>query len=216
MSEVESNRDEFTSDPEREKRMDEWHDKKIKWMEAALGKQHDIVMHAIFPYAMGGGLDLYYYPNAVSPGTAIATMELSDLPGEGSSNSVFDTYELLMFTRHKLNLDDAKELNTPFGRAHTTINAILNCMAPYSADAELNPGDTCEFPAEMEIVGGKCLIFDAYGLKEERAEFGLLAIIEIHRKEMDFARKNGGAQLIQKLKQAKVYPYSDVDRPSVI
>jgi hypothetical protein len=36
-----------------------------------------MVMHAIIPYAIGGGLDLYYYPNGL-PGTAIATKELSE------------------------------------------------------------------------------------------------------------------------------------------
>jgi len=122
-----------------------------------------------------------------------------------------------MWLGHTLDLDQAKDDSTPFGRAHSNINRILNCIAPYSASATLNPNETCEFPAEMEYVGGKCLIFDAYnssGSVQARC-FGVLAIIEIHRSEMDFARSAGGSELIQRLKAAGHYPYSDLDRDPV-
>ena len=192
----------------------EWYERKTAIMVDVLGKEHDMVMHAIIPYAIGGGLDLYYFPNGIE-GTAIATKELCETPDQGSSNDVFGSYELVMFTRHTLSLDDAKNEATAFGRVHRSINAILNCIAPYSAQATLNPNDTCEFPEDMESLYGKCLIFDAYGLDAVQAEFGLMAIIEIHRSEMDFARKHGGGELIAKLKRAGYYPYSDLDRPAV-
>ena len=192
----------------------EWYEKKSALMVEILGAEHNIVMHALFPYALGGGLDLYYFPNAVD-GTAIATKELCETPGEGSSNDVFDTYELVMFTRHALSLDDANDISTPFGRAHHSINAILTCIARYSAQATLNPNETSEFPEDMEFMGGKCLIFDTYGCHKAHAEFGLLAIIEIHRSEMNFAREFGGGTLLTKLKNAGYYPFSELDRPAV-
>ncbi|MBE7466106.1 MAG: suppressor of fused domain protein [Planctomycetes bacterium] len=193
-----------------------WYERKSKLMEEILGREHGMVMHAIIPYAVGGGLDLYYYPHGV-PGTAIATKELSELPGQGSSNRVFSCYELAMFTRHALDLDQAKDASTAFGRAHGTINSVLNMIARYSATASLNPNETCEFPAEMEHVGGKCLIFDAYGAPKSvpARAFGLLAVIEVHRSEMEFARAQGGAALLQRLKDAGCYPYSDLDREPV-
>ncbi len=180
-----------------------------------LGSEHDTVMHAIIPYAIGGGLDLYYFPNGIT-GTAIATKELCELPDQGSTNDVFETYELVMFTRHPLSLENAKDESTPFGRIHKSINAILNHIAPYSAQATLNPHETCEFPTDMATVGGKCLIFDAYGFDGEHTEFGLLLVIEIHRSEMDYAREHGGEELLEKLKQAGHYPYSDMERPAVV
>jgi hypothetical protein len=194
-----------------------WYDRKEALMESMLGKEHNMVMHAIIPYAVGGGLDLYYYPNGV-PGTAIATKELSELPGEGASNRVFRCYELVMFTKHPLDLDAAKDETTAFGRAHMTINAILNRMARYSGQATLNPNETCEFPANMPQVGGRCLIFDGYPSypKDEPAEFGLLAVIEVFRSEMGYARKNGGASLLNRLKAEGHYPYSDLDREPVV
>jgi hypothetical protein len=204
----------FMTEDHDEKLAQEWYDKKTAMMVDVLGEEHGIVMHALIPYAIGGGLDLYYFPNGIS-GTGIATKELSETPGEGSSNNVFDTFELVMFTRHAIALDDAKDNSTAFGSAHYVINAILNCIAPYSAQATLNPNETCEFPEDMDTVGGKCLIFDAYGFDGDHAEFGLLAIIEIHRSEMDYAREHGGKTLIAKLKKAGYYPYSDMERPAV-
>ena len=177
--------------------------------------QKSALMVGIIPYAIGGGLDLYYFPNGIE-GTAVATKELSEIPGEGSSNDVFDFYELVMFTRLPISLDDAQNESTAFGQVHGSINAILNSIASYSAQATLNPHETCEFPEDFERIGGKCLIFDAYGSDEDHSEFGLLLVMEIHRSEMDFARKNGGEKLIAKLKKAGVYPYSDMDRSAVV
>lgn len=193
-----------------------WYDRKSALMEQMLGREHDMVMHAIIPYAVGGGLDLYYYPHGI-PGTAIATKELSELPGEGSSNDVFQCYELVMFTRHPLDLDAADDESTTFGQMHSTINAILNQIAPYSAEATLNPHETCEFPADMPEIGGRCLIFDGYPSfpEDEPMEFGLLAVIEVFRSEMDYARRNGGARLLKRLKDKGHYPYSDLDRETV-
>lgn len=207
----------MTSDDDLDEIGEEWYARKTAWMEETLGKEHDMVMHAIIPYSIGGGLDLYYFPNGMA-GTAIATKELCELPDEeGSSNSNWRWYELVMFTRHSLNLANAHDGNTPFGRAHATINAILNCIAPYSATAELLPHQTCEFPAEMDSIGGKCLIFDEIGAHQDASgdTFGLLGIIEVFRSEMEFAQENGGAELIRRLKIKGHYPYSDLDREAV-
>lgn len=205
-----------TDDDAADEAAQRWYDHKSRLMEQSLGQEHDMVMHALIPYGMGGGLDLYYYPNGV-PGTAIATKELSELPNEGSSNDEYESYELVMFTKQKLDLDAAADEATPFGRAHGNINAVLNLIARYSEQATLNPNETCEFPAEMEQVGGKCLIFDGYACHtDDMADrFGLLALIEVFRSEMEYAREHGGAELLQRLKDAGHYPYSDLDREPV-
>jgi hypothetical protein len=200
-----------------EKLGEEWYEHKSALMEASLGKEHGSVMHAIIPYAIGGALDLYYYPDCL-PGTAIATKELSDFPNEGSSNDVYQSYELVMFTKHPIDLDAINDDKTAFGRAHLSINAILNCIARYSADATLNPNETCEFPEDMDFIGGKCLIFDGYACHSDdlAEDFGLLAIIEVFPSEMAFAREEGGAKLLDLLKVKGHYPYSDLDREPVV
>ncbi|HVP12489.1 MAG TPA: hypothetical protein VMV94_15040 [Phycisphaerae bacterium] len=199
-----------------EQAAEKWQQSKSALMEASLGKEHNLVMHALIPYFLGGSLDLYYYPNGL-PGTAIATKELCELPNKGPTNDVYRSYELVMFTRHALDLDAVKSENTDFGKAHANINAILNCIARYSAMAKLNPNETCEFPEEMERLGGKCLIFDGYACRSDDLvkDFGLLAIIEIFRSEQEYARTHGGSRLIRRLKSKGYYPYSDLDRRPV-
>lgn len=195
----------------------EWEEFKSAVMEEFLGKEHDMVMHSMIPFALGGALDMYYYPSGI-PGTAIATKELCVEPGEGSKNDVFQNYELVMFTRHPLPADMNRDESNPFGRAHANIARILNPIALYSGQAKLNPYETCEFPAEMEDIGGKCLLFDAYlGDKEDADDtFGLLLIIEIFRSEMEYARQHGGRALLELLHEAGHYPYSDLDRDPVV
>ena len=191
-----------------------WYDRKSEIMASILGREHGEVMHAIIPYAIGGGLDLYYYPNGV-PGVAIATKELTDNPSDCPSNREFDRYELVMVTRHPFEMENALNEDTAFGKIHRNLNAVLNVIAPYSAQARLNPSETCEFPAAMEKVGGKCFVFDAYGQGTGPENFGLLLVIEIFRAEMDLARAQGGQVLIQRLKDGGHYPYSDLDRAPV-
>ncbi|MDH3973417.1 MAG: suppressor of fused domain protein [Deltaproteobacteria bacterium] len=204
------------TEEEEEKLENNWFDEKSRLMESILAKEHDMVMHALIPYEVGGGLDLYYYPNGI-PGTAIATKELSYACRESSSNDKYKKYELVMFTREKLNLDQAKEENATFGKAHKNINSILNPVANYSKQATLNPNETCEFPSDMEGIGGKCLIFSEYKPASDDVEdFGLMAVIEIHRSEMEYAMQNGGRELLNLLEEKGYYPYSDMDREPVV
>ena len=204
------------TDEEVQELEEKWYEQITTKMEFKLGAEHDVVMHAIIPFDVGGALDLYYFPNGIE-GTAIATKELSHAHAESPANDVFEKYELVMFTRHKLDLDLAHDENSAFGKAHQNIARILNPIAHFSQQATLNPFETCEFPEEMEDVGGKTLIFDAYG--EETAtkrSFGLLAVIEVFRSEMEFARKNNSQKLLHILKERGHYPYSDLDREPVV
>lgn len=200
-----------------DKEGDDWYERKSSLMEGILGKQHDTVLHSLIPYFLGGSLDLYYYPNGIE-GTAVATKELSEAPGTGSKNEFFKNYELVMFTRHKLDLGTSRKRKSPFEEANERFNAILNSIARFSAEASLNPDETCDYPDDMEFLGGRCLIFDTYcksGTKPKK-EFGLLAIIEIHRSEQLWSRMHGGDKLLVKLKEKGHWPYSDLDRKPVV
>lgn len=199
---------------------EKWYDKKSEIMEAILGPEHDMVMHAVIPYEVGGGLDLYYYPNGIS-GTGIATKELSFACRESSTNDEYASYELVMYTPEAIDLDNAYEDNHPFGIAHQHINAVLNAVAHYSAEACLNPRETLEFPADFEDIGGRCFILDAYtgtgrDVPKDEEGFGVMLLIEVFRAEMERAREAGGKSLLEKLKAAGVYPYSNLAREAVV
>jgi len=204
------------SEEEIEKLEEEWYDEKSKLMEHILGKENNMVMHAIIPYEIGGALDLYYYPSDI-PGTGVATKELSFACKESSTNDKYLKYELAMFTRETLNLDHAHDESTAFGKAHKSISAILNPIASYSAQAKLNPNETCEFPSDFEGIGGKCLIFSDYKSENDRIEsFGVMIVIEIFRSEMEYAMNSGGENLLTLLKAKGYYPYSELNREPVV
>ena len=60
------------------------------------------------------------------------------------------------------------------------------------------------------------MLFDTYLPEKFSPSFGLMLLIEIHREEMAWAMENNSAALIERLKQADVYPYSNIDRPTVV
>lgn len=196
---------------------------KSKYIEKYLGKEHNIVMHAIIPYDIGGSLDLYYYPHFMD-GTAITTKELVNYKFNRPSNDCYDSYELVMCTKHKIDLDSVK-LDNPatgtFSYDHKYINSILNMIARYSKQAKLNPYETIEFPNDFDEVGGKCLILDCfsqpYVTKEtNNKKFGLMLIMEIHRSEMEFAIHQKGKEVIALLKEKNIYPFTGIDRKAII
>jgi hypothetical protein len=191
----------------------QWYADKSVFMASVLGKEHGLVQHALLPFAVGGALDLYYYPNGL-PGTGIATKELIDFEGNGPANREFPCYELVMFTRHDIDLENAHNEDTPFGKAHQNIADILNRIARYSTTATLNPGDTIEFPADIAKVGGKCLFMVDYSNVEQPGPkgMGLMLVMEVFRSEMEYSRQHGSAQLYKLLKRAGCFPYSDLER----
>lgn len=208
---------------------DQWYEEKSRLLVSVLGPEHEMVMHSMIPFGAGGGLDLFYFPHSPH-GTAIVTKELSMFPGEGSSNDWFDSYELAMFTRMPLDLEQAQNAETAFGRVHQDFYAFLNCIAVFSGEANLNPLETCQFPMDTELIGGRNLLFTSYGDFESGKRvasnkksdqrlpdpFGLLVLMEITDQELNYAKKNGGEKLLEKLQHAGHYPYSEPDRESVV
>ena len=190
---------------------------KMAGLEFVLGKSHDLVGHAIIPFEIGGTVDMYYFPNGIK-GTGFATMELLKPDGTGPIPNRLGTYELVAFTKLDY-IQDTAETN-PFNLIERRVCGILTGIGSYSFSAKLNPLDTCEIPTK-EGEPNICLIFDEYKpngkeFKTGNRKHGLLLIMEVHRDEMEFAMNNGTAKLIEKLKEAGYYPYSDLDRESVI
>ena len=99
------------------------------------------------------------------------------------------------------------------------ISGLLTILAQHAFLASLAPGETAEVPTEEGE--SHYLIFDKYQPKRRpfrigNHDHGLLLIMEVHKSELKYARKYGTHKLIEKLKQAKVYPSSDLDRASVV
>ncbi len=199
------------------------YDAKSKFMQKNLGNEHNLVMHAIIPYHIGGSLDLYYFPNFMK-GTAIATKELTNYKFKKPSNDWFDSYELVMCTKHKIDLDSTKIENpkkNTFSYDHKYINYIINAVGRYSSLAKLNPYETIEFPDDFGEISEKCLILDSLtepfiDKNTKNKKFGLMLVMEIHRSEMEYAMKQNGKELIDLLKKENIYPFTGIDRKPII
>jgi len=190
---------------------------KSNGLEDVLGKMHDLVGHAIIPFAVGGAVDMYYFPNHIK-GTGFATMELLDPDGNGPLKNRLGTYELVAFTKYDYNTNE--ETQTPFNMAERNACGFLTAIGMYSPQAVLNPKETIEVPTG-ENEENTCLVFDVYEPNGKKFKIGdrehhLLLCLQVFRSEMDYARQNGSDELFKLLKEKGHYPYSDLDREPVI
>jgi hypothetical protein len=186
-----------------------------------LGPMHDMVGHAIIPFEVGGAVDMYYFPNGPSGlrGTGFATMELLGADGSGPRKSTIGTYELVAFTKHPIPPNAEVGTSTPFGAIERRFCGIFTAIGMYSFDAVLNPGQTSEVPIGDDVPNA-CLVFDRYEPDGRRFDIdgkphGLLLCIEVFRSELEYAFESGGPELLKKLKAARHWPYSDLDRKPV-
>lgn len=189
---------------------------KVQGLENVLGKMHDLVGHAIISFAVGGAVDMYYFPNHIK-GTGFVTMELLEPDGTGPLPNRYGTYELVAFT--KQNYEHNGDTQTPFNFIERKVCGFFTTIGDYSRQAIINPNETCEIPND-EGKENTCLIFDLYEPENKKFKIGdrqhhLLLCIQVFRSEMEYARENGADQLFEKLKQAGHYPYSDLDRVPV-
>lgn len=190
---------------------------KSEGLENVLGKMHHLVGHAIIPFAVGGAVDMYYFPNHIK-GTGFATMELLDPDGNGPKKNRIGTYELVAFTKYDYNTSE--DTQTPFNLMERKACGFLTAIGMYASQAVLNPKETVEIP-NGENEENTCLIFDLYERDGKQFKVGtrthhLLLCMQLFRSEMDYARANGSEQLFNLLKEKGYYPYSDLDRAPVL
>jgi hypothetical protein len=191
---------------------------KMIGLESILGISHSVMGHAIIPFELGGSVDMYYFPNGIQ-GTGFATMELIEPDGTGPIHSHLGACELVAFT--KLDFVEDTDNTTPFDIIERRICSLFTAVGDYSYTADLTPLDTCEVPIDDTIGQTACLILDEYSLdgqefKIKNNTHGLLLIMEVHKNEMEFALAHGTTKLIDRLKEAGYYPYSDLERESVV
>jgi hypothetical protein len=191
-----------------------FYDNKSKWIESVLGKEHEMVMHAIIPYAIGGPVDMYMYPKCLN-GTVFATKEMVEWCSQECKQYDGQYYEVVMAT--KLAIDEREE--SDFSKTLLRYRKIMTRVARYSGIAVLKSNDTIEIPMGDNEENACAIITEVDVSKRnviDGVPIALQYIIEIHRSEMDYARNNGSAALIDKLKKGNLFPFSDVSRSAVI
>ncbi len=207
MSDIEDSRTKFSDDE-----YSHHYQLKKAGLERILGTMDNLVGHAIVAFCVGGPVDMYRFPNGI-PGTAFATMELIEPDGSGPKPSRNGTFELVAFTKIKMDDSDV------FNQVELRIRSMLTSIARLSYFEVLNPMDTCEIPGKN---GGETRYLVLGNWRKGRTVFhigsrkhGLLLCVEVFKSEMEFAIKQGAKVLFQLLKEKGYYPYSDLDREPV-
>ena len=192
------------------------YEQKQAGLEAVLGKMHNMVHHALIPYAVGGPLDIYVFPNHIA-GTGFVSMELLQPDGSGPAPNNDGTYELIMFTKHKIDntkSEESMESMVLHCRSIMTNTAFYSAVSGDYA-AVLNSNDTCTIPLSEDEYA-YCVFHKYADFSVGQRTHHLLLILEVFESEMEFARQEGTEKLLSKLKAKGSYPYSDLDRKPVV
>lgn len=207
----------------------QWYDEsiyqdKMRLFERELGPGHQTMIAALIGWDLGGPVDLWIFPNHNS-GTIFTTMQMV-MPGPTSQQkNKLGKYELAAATRHKPDPPMPKgaglsESESSYEAMSLEIRTLLSGAARYSEHIALQPLETAEVQGDSPNDPNTCLIFDTLLGPEARMSidnegFSVLLIIRVHPSELDHAREHGTQSLIDELKAAGAYPFSDLDRVPV-
>lgn len=179
-----------------------WPDARVAAMETILGPSDDVVGHSTIPFDLGadigGGADIVFFRNHLD-GVGYATSEL--IGRDEQIPSKIGNYELLVFHR-----DDNR-----WGAN------VISKLSFYTCKAVLNPGATMEIgsatPEESTIAA---FLFCDYGRFEVLGrDAGLLLCIGITADELSACRSGNSVGVIAALKEAEIFPFTDLGRQSV-
>ena len=180
---------------------DDWEvlwDARLAALESVLGPSDDSVLHSPVPFELGGPADVLIFREHVEGVVYVTAGVIGDedaLPGDGGQ------YELMICLRD--GEDWAPQL--------------LSQLAMYTREAVLNSGDTMDIgPALPQPTQLSAFLYHSYAaitVNEQPAT--VLLCVGITKDELAFASKKGSAALIERLKEAGIYPFTDLGRKSV-
>ena len=181
----------------------DWFGQRVAAMETAFGGAEDTILHAVVPfdfgYDAGGRADVVQFKGHID-GTIYATCDLI-----GSAEQVANclgTYELAVCHRN----------NEDWGAG------VIGALAYYTLDARIDPGHTMDLgpsiPKGSRITG---FLFDTLANIEMMGHrAGVLLCIGITSDELAACRRGEHDRVLAALKSKQVYPFTDLDRRSVL
>ena len=180
-----------------------WWDARLAAMESVLGKSADTVGHGVIPFELGadlgGAADIVYFRHHLD-GVVAATSELIGCDDQIPNDQ--GNYELMICSREE---DD-------WGPN------IICQLAHYTLESALNPGETMDIgPATPDGSTIAAFLFCDYGrFKVRDREAGLLLCLGITAGELSQCRAGNRPRVETALKDAGVFPYTDLFRESVL
>ena len=184
-------------------KIDFYNDEIQREIENVLGEHDDTVLHSPVPFDLGfdigGGADVYIYKNHID-GVAYLT---TDLTGKKQVGNSLGNYELMIC--HSDEQDWGANL--------------ISKLSYYTLESVLESGETMDLGGNFVLENSniKALIFSKYAnFKVKRKNYGILLLIGITTDELEWAKENGGENLILKLKDSGIYPMTDFNRESIL
>jgi hypothetical protein len=180
-----------------------WWDARVAAIEQVLGPSYDLVGHAPIPFDLGadigGAADIIYFKQHLK-GVVSVTSEL--IGHDEQLQNDLGNYELMVCHR-----DDE-----PWGAN------IISRLAYYTLEARLNPGETMDIasavPDDSTIAALLFFNYATFNVRGRKA--GLLLCVGITEDELKACRAGKREKVEKGLKAAKVYPFTDLNRDSVL
>jgi hypothetical protein len=174
-------------------------DVRLVALESVFGPHDDdAILHSPIPFNLDGNADVLIFRKHLK-GVVYVTADL--IGDDRSKPSELGQYELMICLRREA--DWAPDL--------------IAWLARYTIEAVLSPGDTMEIaPGLPQPTRLTNLLFVPYAeLTVNRAKAGVLLCLGITSDEFDYCVERGSDAMLGKLKQANVYPFTDLSRRSV-
>ena len=156
----------------------------------------DGALHSPHPFQLGGNADILRFPNHLD-GTVYVTADLTGKPDE-----VYADYELMICVP-----EDSE-----------WAASVISRLAPYTQEAYLHSGDTMDIdsavPAGSMI---NALIFHTYSSFNMFGEtYDVRLCLGITKDELSYKKSTDSDTLIKRLKEAGIYPMTDLSRKSIL
>jgi len=170
-------------------------------IEKVLGRAEENVLHSSVPfkmgYNMGGRSDIYLFKSHIN-GIAYVT---GDLIGLKQKNSDAGNYEFVI----------CQKTEQEWGP-----NLISN-LSYYTLESSINSGETMSIGTyAMSENTIKAIVFNKYAsFKIGLKKYGLMLVLGITEDELEWAKKNSGEKLIERLKEKNIYPITELKRKSI-
>jgi len=185
----------------------DWFEAKLQALERILGPADRDILSARVPLHLGGESSVFIFRHAPFANGGIAYVT-SDLIGmRKQRRNRLGQYELMMCTR----------------RESAGAPELLGKLAKYTLDEALEPGETMDIgPAMPEDSTISALLFVEPRIADGGESFevrgvkaGVLLCIGITARELEAIRRHGATGILERLKAAGVFPFTEVRRRDV-
>lgn len=185
-------------EPDPEDWQRQW-DARLALLESELGKSDENIATSPIPIYLGGGADVLTFTHHID-GAVYVT---AGLIGDGSQKRTkLGQYELAICLREQADWAPS----------------LLSQLAPYTFEAALKTGQTMDIgpamPDGSSIAG---LLFQNYAqFKFNESPAGLLLCVGITAPELKAVRNGDLTHVLDELNSHGIFPYTDVNRDSVV